>query len=81
MVFRCLGSNVAEDCDTGIVLFEIRKILKQGLDTLRREEDQHIVEDIPEIRQVAGDGLVHDRGFKIEILLLEVIDDILLAKI
>ncbi len=81
MLFRGLGGNIAKDSDAGIVLLEIREILKKRLDTLRRKEDQHVVEDISEVRQIAGNGFVHDSGFKIEVLLPEVIDDILLAEI
>lgn len=50
MMFLCgLGGDIAKDSDACIVLLEIRKVFKQGLNTLRTKEDQHVIEDVPEI--------------------------------
>ena len=53
MFFSGFGGDIAKYCDAGVVLFEVWKIFEQRLNTLRGEEDQHVVEDITEIRQVA----------------------------
>ena len=81
MLFCSLGGDIAKDSDARIVLLEIREVFKQGLNTLGGKEDQHVIKDVPEIRQVAGNRLVHHRRFEVDFLLLEVIDDIFLAQV
>jgi hypothetical protein len=81
MIFGCFGGNVSKNSYAGIVLFKIREVFKQGFDSLRAEEDQHVIENIPEVGQIAGYRFIHDRRLEIEILLFEEINYIFLTTI
>ena len=81
VVFGSLGSDIAKYSDACIVLLEIRKVFKQGLNTLGAKEDQHVIKDVPEVGQVTGYGLVHHSRFEIDFFLLEVIDHIFLSPV
>ena len=81
MVFGCLGGDVAKYSDAGVVLFEIGEVFKQRFDSLGAEENQHVVEDVAQVGQIARHALVHDGRFEVELLLLEVIDYIFLAEV
>ena len=81
MFLSSFGGNVTENSDAGIVLLEIRKVFKQRFDTLWAEENQHVVEDVSQIREITGYGLIHDGRLEIDFLRFQEIDNIFFPQI
>ena len=65
-LISCFYSSISINCDTGVVLFKVWEVFEQGLYSRRTKEDQNVVIDVAEVRQIAHYGAVHLCAFPVE---------------